>query len=185
MAQKRVAVFIDLANINGSIQRLRNKNTFPQEAGFDFSKLTDKIIPLGSEVASKNIYIDVRKDVDPKKQKGFIDSFKRKGFNVVTKEAKYITQNNGEEKTKANMDVELTTDICRSFWRRDCEEIILISGDSDFAYIANELKNSMITVTIVSSADTISKELRERADRLILLDDIDLKEFVMHRPKKS
>jgi len=175
MAKSRVAVFIDLANINGGFDGIKRKQNAP-DLRLDFLNLIN-ILTLGSEIVSKTIYTETRLDPEEQsKKKGFLLYLKNIGFNVVTKDCKVINSN-GVNHMKANFDVEIAVDACRCIWRRDCNEIILVSGDSDFAYLLSEAERYDIKTTVVSTNDSISKELRALAHRIILLDDLDLKQI--------
>lgn len=172
---KKVAVLIDFSNISGAFEQFKRAKGMPYESRIDYTKLVS-MLTLGSDVVAKSVYMELRPD--EKGQRGFIDFFRKTGFMVVTKEAKVIRQADGSTKNKANFDVEITFDACAHIWRRECSEVILMSGDSDFAYLTDKAKELDFTMTIVSSKATLSHELRMRADRLILLDDIDPDHFV-------
>ena len=172
---------IEVANISGAFNSLKIDLGIEAGTKLDYQKLVSAIT-LGSEIVSKTAYFETRNNVDEVKQQKFIDFFKITGYAVVTKEVKMIQQADGSTKGKANFDVEMTTDICRHVWRRDCNEVIIVSGDSDFAYLIDMIKELDIKVTVVSSKGTLSKELRDRADRLILLDELDLKNFTYSKP---
>lgn len=179
MSKSKVAVFIDLANINSGFEILK-KNSGMTEARMDFQKLIS-MLTLGSEVVIKSLYTETRlnEEEQAKKQK-FLDYLRIIGFNVVTKDYKVIMCSEGE-KNKANFDVEIAVDACRCIWRRDCNEIILVSGDSDFSYLIKEANKYDIKVTVVSTKSTVSKELREQANRIILLDDLGLEQITNSR----
>lgn len=162
----RVFIAIDMANMNGALYIIGKK--IGEKLQFDFIKAIDSVA-IGSEVIEKNVYLGLNEDEGNTKFRYFLE---KSGFNLITKEIKEIIANDGSTKLKANFDVEIAVDICRAFWTRCCDEIILFSGDSDFAYLIDKIKKQGIKITIVSSEDTISKELRDRADRIIMLDDI-------------
>lgn len=163
---KKVLVAIDLANINGAL-RLLQKNG--EKIQIDFNKLVG-LVTLGSQVFDQKIYAEC---LDDEKSSGFFYFLEKNGFKVISKKAKKLYNNeNGETRNKANFDVEIATDISDATWKRECDEVILFSGDSDFAYLVDKVKERGISVTIVSSERTISRELRERANRTILLDEI-------------
>ena len=74
------------------------------------------------------------------------------------------------EMYKSNCDVEITTDILLE--RREIDEIILFSGDSDFRYLIKKLKDLGKKVTVFSSRKTISWEVKLEASKYIYLEDI-------------
>jgi uncharacterized LabA/DUF88 family protein len=180
-----VGVFVELANVNGGMDVIKRGRGLKQSCRLDLEKLISAIT-LGSEIVCKIIYTEKRNGGDTeaaRKTRKFHDYLKHAGFTVVTKDCKIITTDTGD-KVKANFDVEIAVDICRCIWRRDCKEIILISGDSDFAYLIDEANKYDIKTTVVSTRGTISKELTERAHRLILLDDLDLNTITSEKEKK-
>lgn len=71
---------------------------------------------------------------------------------------------------KSNCDVEITTDILLE--RRDIDEVILFSGDSDFRYLIKKLKDLGKKVVVFSSRKTISWEIKLEASKYIYLEDI-------------
>jgi len=176
MARNRVAVFIELANISSAFDKLKRERGFPHSAKLDFIKLLSAVA-AGSQVISKSVYLSTRKDLaDDSGQNRFLDFFKKCGFNVIKKDVKVIYQGDGSRKNKGNFDVEITFDICNYILKHEheCDEIILMSGDSDFAYLIDKAKELNFKITVVSSRSALSRELDGRAERLILLDDLDL-----------
>lgn len=174
MGRARCVVLIDLANISSAFDSLKRTFNLPYESKLDYVKLVDALT-LGTTVVEKSIYTEKRPEADNWKK--FQTALEFNGFRVVSKELKEIRTANGT-RNKANFDVEIATDVCRYVWRRDCNEVILASGDSDFSYLVDSLKELDIKVTIVSSRGTLSRELKERSDRLILLDELQLKSVV-------
>ncbi|HOW60661.1 MAG TPA: NYN domain-containing protein [Candidatus Moranbacteria bacterium] len=182
---KNAIVAVDFSNITSAFEDIRRKSGLDPRSKLDLEKLVN-IATMGSNVASKTVYVETRSTDDQVGQRKFLYQFSVKGFNVVTKEVKRIWTGVGT-KEKANFDVEITTDISDSFWRRDCDEIILLSGDSDFEYLLSKIKKrGGISVTIVSSDDTVSRELRALADRLILIGhDVKMEEISFINSKSA
>lgn len=91
----------------------------------------------------------------------------KKGLDFVVrkKELKRILVHNGEcdlIKEKGNMDVEMTIDAIH--FKKEYNEAILFTGDSDFLALINYLKNADKKVYIYSSDNNISNELRTGGD---------------------
>lgn len=173
---KKVVVLIDLANISYGFDIIKKNRRMSPGTKIDYNKLISHITS-GSEVIDKSIYLGTNKSGNEKGQQGFLTYFRKNGFNVITKECKIIKQDDGSTKIKANFDVEIATDCCTHIWQRECKEIILISGDSDFAYLLQKARDFDFQISVVSTQATISTELREgvkETGRLILLDDVDL-----------
>jgi len=66
--------------------------------------------------------------------------------------------------------VEITADILLE--RKEVDEIILFTGDSDFQYLIKRLKDIGKKVIIFSSRKTISWEIKLEATEYIYLEDI-------------
>ena len=101
------------------------------------------------------------------------------GITSVTKPVKIIKVGNNHplkklynysEIYKSNCDVEITTDILLE--RKEIDEVILFSGDSDFRYFIKKLKDLGKKVIIFSSRKTISWEIKLEASKYIYLEDI-------------
>jgi uncharacterized LabA/DUF88 family protein len=186
MSKTKVAVLIDLANISNAFDAIKKARNIPYKSKMDYTKLVSTIT-LGSDVVSKSVYVGTKSTSreSEKALRNFFGYLTNNGFRVVTKEYKVINIGDGMTKTKSNFDVEITFDACAHIWKRECSEVILVSGDSDFAYLVDKAKELDFKITIVSSRDTISTELRERADRLILLDDLDLGYLSFDSEKKN
>jgi len=154
-------------------RHLKRPGGIPNNVQLDYN-LFFKQITRGMKVTFKKFYTSLSDD--PVKQNKFFGFLKIIGCDVEKKLAKRF-KNGDDEKTKCNFDVEITTDICELVWKRECDEIILASGDSDFNYVLEKAKRLGFGITIISSNNSLSKELRGVADVLLLLEDFDLKDI--------
>ena len=102
------------------------------------------------------------------------------GINPITKPVKIIKISNEHplsklhgysEIYKSNCDVEITTDILLE--RKEIDEVILFSGDSDFRYLIKKLKDLGKKVVIFSSRKTISWEVKLEATKYIYLEEVE------------
>lgn len=177
MTEKTI-VLIDFSNIDFAFQIIKERGGFSPRAKLDYEKFIHTIT-LGRNIVTKTIYIGTRTCIDG--FQGFLNFFKKLGFRVITKEKKVIHLDNGGTKNKANFDVEIAVDACAHIWKRECNEIILVSGDSDFAYLIEKAKEFGLKVTIVSSNATLSTELRNNADNLILIDKIGIENYILNK----
>jgi len=117
--------------------------------------------------------------LDDGKMTGFLRYLDNVGITPITKPIKVIKIDDGHplkrlydysEVYKSNCDVEITTDILLE--RKEIDEIILFSGDSDFKYLVKKLKDLGKRVVIFSSRKTISWEIKLEASEFIYLEDI-------------
>ena len=93
-------------------------------------------------------------------------------FIIVKKPVKIITNEFGKKIEKANFDVEITADIMTSLKKIDA--VVLFSGDSDFAYLAELLNRQKKQIFVYSSKKTLSWELKLSAHRYFFIDNLSL-----------
>lgn len=164
---KRAAVFIDLNNISSAFQKMAKEMGLSLQIRLDIIKMAH-LITIGLEVIYKSIYVGMNKG---SAQNSFKKRMEYAGFEVITKEPKIIQTSEGSI-TKNNLDCEMTFDIASRIWKNGCEEIILCSGDSDFAFLPTKIRESGKDFTIVSSRSSISKELYNETGRRIFIEDL-------------
>ncbi len=148
--QGRVAVFIDAANI------LYSQKTLGWRV--DYEKLKAY---LESETKLTAIHFYTGKVGADEKQERFLDKLADLGFVVTAKEVKKIRTARDTYAWKGNLDVELALDAFRL--KEDFDVCLLFSGDSDFAYLLDLLKQAGKRVFVVSAKHHIARELIERA----------------------
>jgi uncharacterized LabA/DUF88 family protein len=116
---------------------------------------------------------------DDEKMAGFLRYLDNVGIASITKPIKVIKIDDNHplkklydysEIYKSNCDVEITTDILLE--RKEIDEIILFTGDSDFQYLIKRLKDLGKKVTVFSSRKTISWEIKLEASEYVYLEDI-------------
>ena len=145
----KTAVFIDAANIFYSQRTL----------GWyiDYEKLVDY---LRQETKLVELRYYTGKVGTVEKQMSFIKKLESLGYNVTAKEVKFI-RSDGTLIPKGNLDVELALD---AFRLKDIfDTFVLFSGDSDFAYLLDLLKQAGKRVLVASTRGHVSKDLLDRA----------------------
>jgi len=95
------------------------------------------------------------------KQTSFIKKLEKLGYKVIAKEVKHIKISRNTYEWKGNLDAELIIDALKH--ADDFDTFILMSGDSDFAPLLDELKLKRKRVIVMSSKHHVSLELIERA----------------------
>jgi len=146
----RVYVFIDAANILYSQQTLGWR--------VDYRKLKEY---FEKECDLQDIYFYTGRVGKNHKQNAFLKKLKELGYQVTDKEVKRIKISRNTYEWKGNLDAELIIDALKNIDNFDT--CILMSGDSDFAPLIDELKVKGKWVIVMSSKHHISKELIERA----------------------
>jgi len=164
----KAKVYIDGANVFYTQKKLGRS--------LDWQKVKDYLSQRG-DVIEYRYYMGIKKsDEAIKKYLGYLDKI---NFVVVTKPLKIIQVDNQhplyqlrnyKQIYKCNFDVEIATDI--SFDRTTIDEVILFSGDSDFKYLSEKIKNTGKKFTIFASRKTIAWELRLSASEHFFIEDI-------------
>ena len=107
--------------------------------------------------------------------KPLVDWLTYNGFTLITKPAKVITNRDGTQKIKGNMDVEITVDALDMASLPGITDIVLFTGDGDFCYMVENVQRKGVRVTVVSSTKTytpmVADDLRKQCDTFIELDD--------------
>ena len=151
--KKTTYVFIDAANVFYSAKTLKYK--------IDFYKF---IQFLKSSLEAKRVLYYTGFDPNNKKQTNFLRLLGNFGYVLKQKPIKVI-KSGGNKIDKANVDVELAIDVILSLAKFD--RLVLVSGDSDFAYLVKKVKKAGKVVWVVSSRGHISKELIGLADKYL------------------
>lgn len=146
----KVYVFIDAANILYSQQTLGWR--------IDYQKLKKY---LEEECDLKGLYFYTGKIGKDHKQKRFLEKMISYGYQVKAKEVKMIKVAPNIYEKKGDLDAELIIDALKNLDNFDT--CILMSGDSDFAPLVDELKERGKWVIVMSTKHHISRELIERA----------------------
>ena len=160
----KTAVYIDAANIFYASKTLKYKIDF--EKLFHYFK--DKY-----KVTKVSYYTGF--DPENNKQIKFLDKLDNFGYAVIKKPLKKINNKRGRTlKEKANLDVELSIDAILDEGKY--KNIVLVSGDSDFAYLLKILKKADRKLIVISARGHISRELIKSSDVYVPLED--LKEYI-------
>lgn len=112
------------------------------------------------------------------KKKNFMEALQKQGIQLRTKILKDREQlcskcgNKDTKRVQKGVDVSLATDILRHAWQKTCNICIVVSGDEDYKDAIECAKDKGIKVWIASFKNSLSKELRKTADKVIFLEDI-------------
>jgi len=151
----RVAVFIDAANIFYAQRTLKWR--------IDYERLATY---LRSECNIVGIHYYTGMVGSEVKQQTFLRKIRTLGYSVTAKEVKFIHVAGASDIPKGNLDVELALDAYRH--RASFDTFILFSGDSDFAYLLDLLKEEGKRIIIISMRGHISRELLQRGKYVAL-----------------
>lgn len=154
----RVGVFVDAANVELAINRLRTRIDWRKV----LSLLTD-----GRTIVRAIAYSPVHDDpgVSIETQR-FAEPFLGKGYKVVTKPLKRFADGT----IKANVDIEMACDIIEMLDRLDV--VCLVSGDGDFQRLVEVIQAKGVRVEVVAVGSSTAASLRNAADQFLDLQGI-------------
>ncbi len=162
--ENRVAIFIDGSNLYHAL-----KSNFRRH-NLNFVEFTNKL--CGSRYLFRTYYYNVLQDATQRpdgyrEQQEFLDILRKTPYLEVRLGSTKITQGVPVEK---GIDIMLATDLLYFAWNNFYDVAVLVSGDSDFAYALQAVKNMGKHVEVAYFESGISKDLLNVADNRHLLD---------------
>ena len=161
--EDRVAIFIDGSNLYHAL--LANLGRF----NLNFAEFVSKL--CGSRRLFRTYYYNVLQDPTQRpdayrEQQEFLDILRKTPYMEVRLGSIKIAQGIPVEK---GVDVMLATDLLYFAWNDFYDTAVLVSGDSDFAYALQAIKNMGKHVEVAYFESGISKDLLDIADNRHLL----------------
>jgi uncharacterized LabA/DUF88 family protein len=158
----RLLVLVDESNVGSSVRTAGR--------GLDWLKLRDFLAgpATGRELIEMVVYaglppaMSIWQDERDKKNK-FVQWLRSNGFMVVTKDGSPAE----EGRYKANVDVMMAIDALELSVEMRPDVVILVTGDTDFAYLAIKLRRRGIRVEVASVAQNLGNLLRSAANEVI------------------
>jgi len=142
----RLFVVIDAANLEKSAQGLNMKVHYTRLKRFFRESSNLKEMRFYTAAFSTERHYD------------FLESLRRKGYYLVTKPIKEISDKKSEGKLrKANFDVEIAMDVLDHL--KEFDVLILFSGDSDFDCLVKRVRSRGKRVYVFSTRYHVSREL--------------------------
>ena len=164
-SDERIALFIDGANLHSAIKAL--------DLDIDYKKMRE-YFDEKANLIRVFYYTAIIGGAVPSPISKLVDWLDYNGYTMVTKQAKELTNENGQKIIKGNMDVEITIDVMEML--RYLDHIILVSGDGDFRRLIETAQRNGKRVTVLSTAKSdppiIADELRRQTDYFIELDEL-------------
>ena len=101
------------------------------------------------------------------------DSLEYNGLITVVHYGKQIygTASNGDPMFSANVDVLMAMDAVEFAFNADPDIVVLVTGDGDFAYLAQKLRRRGIRVEAASTENQMASALKRAVNSFIDLDD--------------
>ena len=162
--ERRVAIFIDGSNLYHAL-----RNNFRRH-DLNFAEFTGKL--CGPRSLLRTYYYNVLQDVTQRPE-GYRD---QQEFLGILRKTPYLEVRLGGTKmaqgvtVEKGIDIMLATDLLYFAWNDFYDVAVLVSGDSDFAYALQAVKNMGKHVEVAYFESGISKVLLDIADNRHLLD---------------
>lgn len=134
---RKVAVFVDVQNLQEVFEKQGAEVRYDRIKSYLLNKYKMKNVEFVKFVA----FVPSKKDDD--KRTKLIDAISLMGYRIVTKPAKVRPDGS----IKANMDIEITIEAISMVGRID--ELVLVSGDSDYEPLIDYLSKCGIKVVIL------------------------------------
>lgn len=162
--ENRVAIFIDGSNLYHAM-----KNNFKRH-DINFAEFANKL--CGSRSLFRTYYYNVLQDPvqrpdGSREQQEFLDILRKTPYLEVRLGGTKTSQRVPVEK---GIDVMLATDLLYFAWNGFYDVAVLVSGDADFAYALQAVKNMGKHVEVAYFEGGISKDLLDVADNRHFLD---------------
>jgi len=159
----RVAIFIDGSNLYHALRSNFGRHNL------NFAEFASKL--SGSRRLFRTYYYNVLQDPIQRpdgyrEQQEFLDILRKTPYLEVRLGSTKVTQGLTVEK---GVDVMLATDLLYFAWNNFYDVAVLVSGDSDFAYALQAVKNMGKHVEVAYFEGGVSKDLLNVADDRYLL----------------
>lgn len=177
---KRYQVAVDVQNLWYSCRYAHGPNY-----RVDYKKLLDYVADIAEEENSTvncTAYMIASPNHD---QTNFVNTLRMLGFNIKKRNLHYDPEKRHAQNT--NWDVGITADAL--FHNDNYDSFVLVSGDGDFIYLLDPLKDLGKEVVVVSFEKSLNKAVSQVADEVFYLyDDVvyDPKErYRQHQAKET
>lgn len=162
--EDRVAIFIDGSNLYHAL-----KTNF-KRMDLNYSEFTAKLV--GNRRLFRTYYYNVLQDSVQRpdgyrEQQEFLEVLRKTPYLEIKLGSTKVSQGVPVEK---GIDIMLATDLLYFAWNNFYDTAIVVSGDSDFAYALQAVKNMGKHVELAYFERGVSKDLLEVADNRYLLD---------------
>ena len=173
--EDRVAVFIDGSNLYHALRANFGRYDL------NFAEFTKKL--CGSRRLFRTYYYNVLQDPGQRaegyrEQQEFLNALRETPYLEVRLGSTKLSQGVTVEK---GIDVMLVTDLLHFAWNGLYDIAILVSGDSDFTYALQTVKNMGKHVEVAYFESNVSRDLLDVADNRHLLDRKLFKELWAHK----
>ena len=164
MGEERIAIFIDGSNLYHALEANFKRHDI------NFTEFTNRL--AGSRKLFRTYYYNILQDQMQwpdtyNEQQDFFGSLYKTPYLEIRLGSTKLEQGIPVEK---GVDIMLATDLLNFSFSKLFDIALLVSGDADFAYVLQAVKNRGVHVEVAYFEKSISKGLWSIADNRILLD---------------
>jgi uncharacterized LabA/DUF88 family protein len=165
----KVIFFIDGSNIFWGLQNYRRTK---EQVTLDYGKLVTHL--AGTRIVRGRNYYCSTPEVIGESQAKFLDWLRKNEISVISKTLKHrINPHDGRRRSvEKGVDVALVTDLLSLAWEGAYDDAVLVSGDADYTKAVERVRDKGKMVEVVAWRDSLSRELKNAAPKIIYLDDI-------------
>ena len=166
----KVMFFIDGSNIFWGLKHYRQKTQ--QKVGLDYGKLVNHLADA-RVIRARNYYCS-QPPVLGASQAKFLDWLRKSEISVIPKTLKQrVNPLDGRARNvEKGVDVALVTDLLSLAWEKAYDDAVLVSGDADYTGAVEKVRGKGNWVEVVAWHDSLSRELKNAASKVIYIDDI-------------
>lgn len=157
--EDRVVILIDGSNV------FHGAKSVHKDFLVDFNKLVELL--LRNRKLIRPYVFTAHPEPLAHKKKLFFDMLRSCG---ITVKSRPLRQVKGKQFEKG-VDVALVTEMFKLALRNVYDVLVLVSGDGDYSEAVATLKDLGIRVEVASFKNSLSEELKQHADTLIMLDE--------------
>jgi len=163
-------VFIDGSNIFWGLKNYRN--TREKTFFIDYSKLVSLV--AGPRQVRGSHYYASQPAIPSEGQVKFMDALRQSGISVISKTLKMRRDSSGgtPRAVEKGVDVALVTDLLSFAWEEAYDDAVLVSGDADYTEAVKKVKGKGRMVDVVAWRESLSRELKLVASKVVYIDDI-------------
>jgi uncharacterized LabA/DUF88 family protein len=162
--ESRVAIFIDGSNLYHALRSNFGRHDL------NFAEFANRL--CGNRFLFRTYYYNILQSSSPRvdgirEQQDFLNALRETPYLEVRLGSTKLSQGVAVEK---GVDVMLATDLLHFAWNNLYDVAVLVSGDSDYAYALQAVKNMGKHVEVAYFENNISKDLLDISDKRHLLD---------------
>lgn len=151
-----------------------------QNFSLDIFKFIKHLKEIYTNIVIKDIYYDCTPGNN--NQNSFNTIMKRAKFRIIPVQLKIVNPGPSSESTyKSRTDQKITIEVMKYLNNDMFDNLILLSGDSDFEFLIDEIRQHNKQCEVWATSASISTELKGAANNYYLLDHEKFKHLILEK----